>query len=279
MTRYAVGDLQGCLKPLQCLLNEVDFNPEHDQLWCVGDLINRGPESLATLRYLKALSDQHPASLRVVLGNHDLHFLAVARGATQPRRGDTFEQLLAAADLAELVAWLRQQPLIYSDPSADYSMVHAGIPPTWTLDDSHRYAREVEAVLQSDAIDPFFANMYGNSPDCWSEELSGWPRLRLITNYFTRMRFCSAQGRLDLLNKTDHHDDPEMAPWFSFQQRKTNQQQMLFGHWASLEGKADSDNVFALDTGCVWGGAMTLLNLEDQSLHRCQCDQPATAAT
>lgn len=272
MTRYAVGDLQGCLKPLQCLLKDVDFKPEQDQLWCVGDLINRGPQSLATLRYLKALSDQHPNSLRVVLGNHDLHFLAVALGAVNTKRGDTFEKLLAADDLTELVAWLRLQPLIYSDPSADYSMVHAGIPPIWTLEETHRYAREVEAVLQSDNIDQYFAHMYGNTPDCWQDNLSGWERLRLITNYLTRMRFCSEQGRLDLLNKKDRNDDPTMAAWFSFEQRRSRDHQVLFGHWASLEGKAEADNVFALDTGCVWGGAMTLLNLEDQSLHRCQCD-------
>lgn len=270
MTRYAVGDIQGCLQPLQCLLKQVDFVPSQDQLWLVGDLVNRGPDSLETLRTLKALHDRHPNSIRIVLGNHDLHFLAVAHKATQIQPGDTLDALLDAEDLDDLVNWLRHQPLIYTDPNDDYTMVHAGIPPMWTLQQAHLLAREVENVLQSDTINDFFAHMYGNEPSCWDEALTGWPRLRLITNYFTRMRFCHSNGTLNLSNKSDQ-GTPGTSPWFSFSQRQTAEQAIIFGHWAALEGKTEIPNIFALDTGCVWGKSMTLLDLDKQTRINCHC--------
>ena len=268
MTRYAVGDLQGCLEPLQRLLSEVNFNPQSDQLWLVGDLINRGPASLDTLRFIIDLGD----CTRVVLGNHDLHFLAVAYGIEPSRRGDTFTDILDAKNRDKYCDWLRQQPLIYSDPSGDYTMVHAGIPPQWDLAQAHRLGREIEQQLRDDHITDFFSHMYGNQPDCWNEQLGGWERYRLITNYFTRMRFCTATGTLDLLNKTNDSTDENFKPWFSHPHRKTRNDAIIFGHWAALEGKANTDNIYALDTGCVWGACLTLMNLDNKALHTTACN-------
>lgn len=267
MTRYAVGDLQGSLTPLKCLLDKVSFDPREDQLWLVGDLINRGPESLATLRYVKNLGN----CTRVVLGNHDLHFLAVALNTRNPGKHDTFGDILAASDCDELSAWLLHQPLIYSDPSGDYHMSHAGIPPMWDIPQATAYALEVQNVLQSANAVDFFRQMYGNDPDYWQENLTGYTRLRAITNYFTRMRFCTVDGKLDFDNKQVDHVDSYFAPWFSYPQRLTNANKIIFGHWASLEGKTNMENVYALDTGCAWGGSLTLLNLETEELQHCDC--------
>lgn len=267
MARYAVGDLQGCLQPLQCLLQQVDFDPRQDELWLVGDLINRGPQSLDTLRFVHELGD----CTRIVLGNHDLHFLAVALGVKTPGKSDTFDEILAANDRHTLIEWLLHLPLIYSDPSADFHMVHAGIPPQWDLETAHQLAGEVQQCLQNGARETFLQQMYGNTPAVWSPELKGFERLRVITNYFTRMRFCNARGELDLEHKLTTCDREGFAPWFSFHERKTADQQILFGHWAALEGKTDAPNVFALDTGCVWGRAMTLMCLEDKSRYQCDC--------
>lgn len=265
MTRYAVGDIQGCLAPLQQLLQRVDFQPRSDQLWLVGDLINRGPQSLETLRFLHDLGD----CTRIVLGNHDLHYLAVVHGACEVKKHDTFHDLLDAADSSVLTDWLLQQRLLYTDPSGDYTMTHAGIPPQWTLAQAQRYAREVEDVLRGPQAVDFFRHMYGNQPDCWSDNLSGWPRLRLITNYFTRMRFCSDSGQLDLDNKSQHSDNPALKPWFAHPNRRTGEQQLLFGHWAALEGRANTAGVYALDTGCIWGGPLSLMNLENRQIEQC----------
>lgn len=267
MARYAIGDIQGCLQPLQCLLQQVDFDPRQDQLWLVGDLINRGPQSLDTLRFVHGLGD----CTRIVLGNHDLHFLAVALGARAAGKSDTFDEILAAKDRSTLIEWLLHLPLIHSDPSSDFHMVHAGIPPQWDLATAHQLAREVQQCLRSDNRESFLNQMYGNTPALWSPELTGFERLRVITNYFTRMRFCSAQGELDLEHKLAHCDREGFAPWFSFIDRKTAADQIVFGHWAALEGKTGTPNVFALDTGCVWGRSMTLLSLEDKSLRQCTC--------
>ena len=266
MTRYAVGDIQGCLKPLQCLLEAVSFDPSVDQLWLVGDLINRGPDSLATLRFLKSLGD----STRIVLGNHDLHFLAIAYGCTHARKYDTLDELLNAADLNELVAWLIQQPLMYMDPRGDFCMSHAGIAPQWSIAKALSLSKEVETVLQSDKASDFFQHMYGNTPEIWSDELSGWDRYRTITNYFTRMRFIGPQGEIDLSNKSNE-PTPGYTPWFKHPMRNTQQQNILFGHWAALQGQANTDNIFALDTGCAWHGHLTIMNLETLETQSCDC--------
>lgn len=273
MATYAVGDLQGCLEPLQCLLKEVGFNPSNDRLWLVGDLINRGPASLDCLRYVYRMRN----AIQCVLGNHDLHLLAVARGHRQPSRSDTLDEILNAPDAEELLHWLRQQPLLHRDAELGYTMVHAGIAPQWTLDQACQYADEINQVLRGPDCDRFLAAMYGNQPANWQEHLSGTERWRCITNYFTRMRFCRANGELDFDNKSNASTQPiaaaenDFAPWFSHPNRKTTKDSIIFGHWAALEGKADHKSVFALDTGCVWGGAMTMMRLEDRQLFHCNC--------
>src|SRR5690554_81458 len=267
MSTYAIGDIQGCFDPLQRLLDKIQFDPSRDNLWLAGDLINRGPDSLATLRYLRSLGP----TVKAVLGNHDLHFLAVAYGYKRPGSQDTLEPLLQASDRAELIDWLRQCPLLHHDPALGYTMVHAGIPPIWNLSEALGYAQEIEAVLQGDGLDDFLAHMYGNTPCLWQAELAGNDRLRLITNYFTRMRFCSAAGQLDLDNKTAASDNQQFLPWFAHPQHACANERILFGHWAALKGQANASNVVALDTGCVWGGHLTALRLDDGELFCTRC--------
>lgn len=269
MATYAIGDIQGCYDALQCLLEKIAFNPELDRLWLVGDLINRGPDSLATLRFLYSIRD----SVEFVLGNHDLHFLAVAYGLRKKSQSDTLDTLLAAPDRQLLMDWLIQGKLLHSDEKLGYTMVHAGIPPMWSLHQAQAHAREVEAVLQSRYCRDFFANMYGNSPNRWKNKLIGMERLRMITNYFTRMRFCTDDGLLELQTKESMAAAPlGFAPWFTHTERKTRDDKIIFGHWAALEGKANWPNIYALDTGCVWGGALTALRLEDEQKFSCYCD-------
>lgn len=275
MTRYAVGDVQGCLAPLQCLLNDVNFDRHKDQLWLVGDLINRGPQSLQTLRFIKELGD----CTRIVLGNHDLHFLAIHYGVMSPGKSDTFDELLAADDRNELAQWLLQQPLMYSDPSNDFHMTHAGIPHIWPIKKAQQLAAEVHRALTGNTPITFFQNMYGNTPDCWSDNLSGPARLRVITNYFTRMRYCKIDGTLDFDNKLSTleegatlSDQLTFSPWFSYPQNLQRHENLIFGHWAALKGQTNTDNIFALDTGCVWGRSLTLMNLDTKTLRSCNCD-------
>lgn len=268
MATYAIGDIQGCLEPLQCLLKEIKFNPLNDKLWLAGDLINRGPDTLETLRFLYRLRD----SITIVLGNHDLHFIAVYYGLRKRGKNDTLDALLRAPDCADLVYWLRQQKLVHHDPVLGFTMVHAGIPPQWELTEALAHSREVEMVLQTDKIEHYLAGMYGNLPGRWDNNLAGVDRLRLITNYFTRMRFCSVDGELELQTKENADAAPAgFAPWFSFSERKTWDQKILFGHWAALEGRTDVENIYALDTGCVWGGSLTALRLEDERWFFCDC--------
>ena len=272
MAVYAVGDLQGCLEPLKCLLERVAFDPDKDQLWLVGDLVNRGPQSLETLRYLYAMRQ----AVVCVLGNHDLHLLAAAHNIERLKKGDTLREILEAPDRDELLDWLRQQQLLHYDAERDIAMVHAGIPPQWSLKKALRYAAEVEEVLRDDTrLLPFLDGMYGNEPTRWDSDLKGVTRLRVITNYFTRMRFCKADGTLDLKTKEGMGSAPPgYAPWFSHTERKTRGQKIIFGHWAALEGNCTEPGVTALDTGCVWGGAMTLLNVDSGEQHRCSCEEP-----
>ena len=268
MTRYAVGDVQGCWNPLQRLLERVDFDRRHDVLWSVGDIVNRGPQSLECLRFFAQLG----SGARVVLGNHDLHLLAVASGIRTLKRGDTLQPILDAPDRDELLAWLARQPLFYRDPSGDYAMVHAGLAPQWTLERAQQLSDEVGAVLQSPHLPEFLRQMYGDTPDCWSDELRGMERLRVITNYFTRLRFCTARGALDLKSKQEPTSAaPGFMPWYAVPDRNSAGTNIIFGHWATLLGRAERDDVFALDTGCVWGHQLTLMNLETQALTQCEC--------
>jgi bis(5'-nucleosyl)-tetraphosphatase (symmetrical) len=268
MTTYAIGDIQGCYKHLKALLKQVKFKPGSDKLWCVGDLINRGPMSLDTLRYLQDIDD----AIEVVLGNHDLHFLAIYYGVAPVRNKDTLTKLLKAHDGAELSDWLRTKPLAHFDcletryGLQHYLMVHAGVAPSWNLQKTLDLAAEVELVLQGDDFKKFLKNMYGNQPDRWSEDLRGWERLRVITNYLTRLRFCNAAGVMNLSVKEGLASAPPgYSPWFEFE-RITPKTHILFGHWAAIEGFTGKAQVHALDTGCVWGRELTLMRLEDKML-------------
>ncbi len=261
MATYAIGDLHGCLTPFKKLLKKIAFDPQQDTLWLTGDLVNRGPESLQTLRYIYSLRER----IIVVLGNHDLHLLAINAGFRKPSHADTLDEILGAPDKNELLFWLSQQPLLHYDPRLNYTMVHAGIPPQWSLKKAKKRAQEVEAILRSERKDTFFLTMYGNKPARWKKEMTDTERWRVITNYFTRMRFCNAEGKLELESKSSIHDAPDgYAPWFEHYQRKTSDDAIIFGHWAALEGKAYDENVYALDTGCVWGGCLTAMRLEDK---------------
>jgi bis(5'-nucleosyl)-tetraphosphatase (symmetrical) len=271
MAVYAVGDLQGCLDPLKCLLEKVAFDPSRDRLWLVGDLVNRGPQSLETLRFLYSIRE----SLVCVLGNHDLHLLAVGHNVSRLKKGDTLREILDAPDRDELLGWLRQQKLLHYDVEREVALVHAGIPPQWSLKKALKLAGEVEEALRDDNLfAPFLDGMYGNEPNKWDGDLQGATRLRVITNYFTRMRFCNAEGKLDLKGKEGADTAmPGYAPWFSHPERRTKGLKIIFGHWAALEGKSTEPGVIALDTGCVWGGSLTLMNVDTGVRLNCRCDE------
>ena len=263
MADYAIGDIQGCFQELQQLLVQCAFNPQQDTLWLAGDLVNRGPDSLSTLRFIHQLG---PAA-RVVLGNHDLHLLAVYYGHSQCKRSDTLAEILAAPDGEALMTWLRQQPLLQQHSQLPYAMLHAGLHPHWSLAQAQQLSDEVQQILSGEDYDHFFRHMYGDQPAHWSDQLQGPTRWRVITNYFTRMRICTPAGQLDLKYKQAPGAEPQgFMPWYAVPGRRSADRTLLFGHWASLAGKADGYNVFALDTGCVWGGSLTALRLQDQKL-------------
>ncbi|MBX8590475.1 symmetrical bis(5'-nucleosyl)-tetraphosphatase [Pseudomonas cichorii] len=277
MAVYAVGDLQGCLEPLKCLLGDARFDPAKDQLWLVGDLVNRGPQSLETLRFLYSIRE----SVVCVLGNHDLHLLAASRNIERLKKSDTLREIIEAPDGNDLLDWVRRQKLMHYDEQRNIAMTHAGIPPQWSLKKALKYASEVEQALQDDNLyEPFLDGMYGNEPVKWDNDLQGVTRLRVITNYFTRMRFCTREGKLDLKSKEGIETAlPGYEPWFKHPNRKTRDLKIIFGHWAALEGNCDEPGVYALDSGCVWGGAMTLMNVDTLERHRCDCDAVGNAAT
>jgi len=256
---YAVGDVQGCLDALRALLDQAAFDPARDQLWLVGDVVNRGPDSLGVLRFVRSLG----SSAKLVLGNHDMHLLAVAEGVRQLRGADTLRPVLDAPDASELLDWLRHQPFLHADLALGYCMVHAGIPPHWDLATATALAREAEKWLTSSGCAELVPNDV-HELDELTPELNAGQRARVIVSYFTRMRVCTAEGRMDLVYKGPaDHAPPGYLPWFAHAERKARDTRILFGHWAALRGRADGENVFALDTGCVWGQALTMLRLED----------------
>jgi bis(5'-nucleosyl)-tetraphosphatase (symmetrical) len=268
MSIYAIGDIQGCYAEFMALIEQIQFDPQQDQLWFTGDLVNRGPQSLAVLRYVKALGDtQH-----LVLGNHDLHLLALAYGARKSNPGDTLDEILNAADKIELIEWLRHRPLLHYDSSNHFVMTHAGLAPMWTLKQAIKLAYEVESVLQSDEPKHLLHSMYGDQPNCWHPQLAGMERLRSIINYFTRMRLCSADGALDLTYKGVLTNKPaHLIPWFEVANRANAKEKIIFGHWAALNGKTNTANVYALDTGCVWGNCLTAMRLSDEQRFTVPC--------
>lgn len=267
MTTYVVGDIQGCLNPLTRLMDRVKFDPSTDCLWSVGDIVNRGPQSLDTLRFLKSLG----GSFKMVLGNHDLHLIALAYGIHTPKKGDTLNEILTAPDRQELIDWLRKQPLIFR--TENYVVVHAGIPHIWTIARAMELAQEVESALGSQDPTPFLWDMYGNEPACWSDQLVGSTRLRVITNYLTRMRCCKKDGTLDLLFKGPANESPkEFLPWFEYYQPSgSHQEHIFFGHWASLKTLTYHKKFHALDSGCIWGGELTFFCVEHQQRITCNC--------
>lgn len=261
MATYAIGDVQGCYDELLDLLSLIEFNPQKDVVWFTGDLINRGAQSLEVIRFVKSLGK----SAISVLGNHDLHYLAVAANCEPLQKKDTFHDILSAPDAEELFEYIRHLPLIHHDPKLKFTLVHAGIPPQWNLKTALDCSREIEIILRSENYRDFLLHMYGDSAD---------NRFRMIVNYCTRMRYVDKKGNLSLTYKGPIGGQPKgFYPWFSVATRKTKKDKIIFGHWASLKGKADTPNIYALDTGCCWGNALTALRLEDEQTFQVNCSQ------
>lgn len=257
MPTYAIGDIQGCADELRHLLDRIAFDPRRDRLWFAGDLVNRGPGSLEVLRLVRSLD----ACSVVVLGNHDLHLLALAAGNERHAKKSTLDAVLKAPDRDALLHWLRHRPLIHHDPDKRFAMVHAGLPPQWTLAESIERAGELEQTLRGPSYRKFLLAMYGNQPDRWSPDLQGMDRLRYITNCFTRLRYCHADGTLALKEKRRLADrSPDLLPWFQCPDRRTRDDRIVFGHWSTL-GYWDRDNVWGIDSGCLWGGQLTAIRL------------------
>jgi bis(5'-nucleosyl)-tetraphosphatase (symmetrical) len=265
MAIYAIGDVQGSFDELQALLEEVHFG-ERDRLWFVGDLVNRGPKSLEVLRFVRALGSRAV----VVLGNHDLHLVTQHEGFERPRADDTFQDVLAAPDRRELVDWLRERPLMHA--AEGYVMVHAGLLPQWSTDRALELALEVQQALASPDYREFLANMYGSEPAQWSDALAGWDRLRVIVNAMTRMRFCTHVGKMDFRAKGTK-PPRGYRPWYEW--RAPREPTIICGHWSALGLKLTA-RLAALDSGCVWGGSLTALRLEDRSIHQVRCRRRAS---
>ncbi len=261
MAIYAIGDIQGCYDQLRQLLDKLKFDPDKDTLWLTGDLVNRGPKSLKTLRYIKKLG----SAAITVLGNHDLHLLSVYNKHHSLKNSPDFTNILKASDSDELINWLRQQPLMHYDQQLNAALVHAGLAPQWTLSQAQQCAHEIEVVLQRRDYSLFLPAMYGNTPNLWSNDLEGAERLRFIINAFTRMRFCDQDGKLTFTEKNNPNKAPaHLLPWFKVNKRKNSDVRIIFGHWSTL-GYMHNNNLTALDTGCVWGGELTAIKVEDKN--------------
>ena len=258
MTLYAVGDIQGCHAAFAELLRRMKFRPERDRLWLVGDLVNRGPKSLEVLRHVIDLGD----SVECVLGNHDLHMLAVAVGARRLNHNDTFGDVLKARDSAKLLDWLRHRPLLVHDAERNRVLVHAGIPPIWSVKKALKHAHRVEALLRGPDWPTTVAHMYGNLPRIWSKALDAEQRMRYTINGLTRIRFCDRQGHMIAGYSGPPGTQPKRyVPWFEVENRKAKDTHIVFGHWSAL-GVMERKNVTALDSGCVWGRKLTAVALK-----------------
>jgi bis(5'-nucleosyl)-tetraphosphatase (symmetrical) len=265
MATYAIGDVQGCYDALRRLLDIVHFDPPRDRVWFVGDLVNRGPQSLETLRYIISLGDNAVS----ILGNHDLHLLVAAAGYTKRYPGDTIDAILEAPDRDQLLHWLRAQKLMHVGEG--YAMVHAGLLPQWSIDKALSLAREAEAVLRGDHHDDFLRPLYGNRPSRWSDDLAGDDRQRVIVNALTRMRLCNAEGEMEFSHKlAPVNMPPGFMPWYEVPNRLSRGTPVLFGHWASL-GVLLREDVIGLDSGCVWGRKLTAIRLKDRRTFQCGC--------
>ena len=264
MSTYVIGDLQGCYQELLDLLDKINFDEGRDRLWFTGDLVNRGPRSLECLRFVKE------NNCITVLGNHDLHLLAVAARQSKKKHKDTLETILSASDRDELLDWLLRRPLLFMDDSMDYLMVHAGLAPQWDVGLAAACAQEVEVLLRGRDHTEFLSNMYGDKPDIWSDTLRGWDRYRFITNCLTRIRYCTAEGRISMTDKGPPGTRSSVnIPWYAVRNRSCNHTKIVFGHWATIRLGPSQDfssaNVFPLDGGCVWGGCLMALRLEDET--------------
>ena len=262
MAVYAIGDLQGCYDELRALLDRLGFDPAHDRLWLCGDLVNRGPKSLEVLRFVRGLGD----AAVTVLGNHDLHLLAVWLGKHRHfKTNGTLGPILAAADRDDLLDWLRHRPLLHHDAALGWTLVHAGLPPQWDLATARACAAEVESALRGADLPAFIDHMYGNEPHRWDPGLRGWDRLRFTVNCLTRLRYCTAYGALSLAYKGAPQATPDLLPWFEVPGRQSAGQRIVFGHWSTL-GLHRGADVLGIDTGCLWGGALTAARLDDPAV-------------
>jgi len=268
MATYAVGDIQGCCAEFQQLLERMRFDPAADKLWLVGDLVNRGPDSLGVLRLVKSLGN----AAITVLGNHDLHLLAVAEGAVELHRSDTLHEVLSAPDRDELLTWLRRQRLMHVE--GDWVLVHAGLLPSWSVAQAQQLAHEVEAALRDERYHQFLVRMYGNRPNHWQDDLTGHKRLRVITNALTRIRICTAGGEMEFKFKGEEKDIPQgYFAWFDVPGRASAEATVVCGHWSALGLKVEQ-RIIALDTGCLWGGPLSAIRLEDRQLFQVTCKNP-----
>ncbi len=267
---YAIGDIQGCQQPLEALLSKLPFDAAEDRLWFVGDLVNRGPDSLETLRFVRGLGERAVC----VLGNHDLHLLTVAGGHARAHKDDTLDGILDAPDCGELLHWLRHRPLLHA--AEGYVMVHAGLLPEWTVERAANLATEVQAALQGPDHQRFLAQLYGNQPDRWDDRLVGMDRLRTIVNVLTRLRLCTDSGQMEFKHKADPADAPAgYLPWFDIPGRMSRGTPIIFGHWSAL-GLVLRENLVGLDTGCLWGRTLTAMRLEDRKIFQLSCAEAAT---
>lgn len=271
MSTYVVGDLQGCLEPLHQLLDRLRFDPAGDRLLLTGDLVARGPDSLGALRFVRQLG----AAALTVLGNHDLHLIALWRGYARKSAGPDLAQVLDAPDADELLDWLRQQRLAWREPTSGALLIHAGLAPQWTPADTLGYAAEIETILRDDqTIDGFLPGMYGDQPDRWSEQLQGIERQRFIVNTLTRARYCTVDGRFEFRQKGAPGSQRQgWLPWFQVPGRRSQDTAVAFGHWSALGQVVwPQHRVYGLDSGYVWGGALTALCLEDGRLLSIRAD-------
>lgn len=265
MATYAIGDIQGCFEALELMLDRIAFDPARDRLWFVGDLVNRGPDSLKTLRFVRSLGER----AITVLGNHDLHLLTVAAGFAKQHRGDTLEGILSAPDRDQLLDWLRRCKLMHAE--SGWAMVHAGLLPQWSVARALELAREVETVLVGDDYLELLRRMYGNQPDTWRDDLEGLDRLRVIVNAMTRIRICTPEGRMEFRHKSAPRNLPHgFRPWYEIEGRASAGQAIVFGHWSALGLQATGD-VIALDSGCLWGNALSAIRLEDRRIYQVNC--------
>jgi bis(5'-nucleosyl)-tetraphosphatase (symmetrical) len=271
MATFAIGDLQGCYRQFEQLLDLISFDRGQDRLWLVGDIVNRGSDSLEILRFVKGLT----GAVTVVLGNHDLHLLMVAEGCASLSPNDTIQDILSAPDREELLDWLRQQKLLHVD--GNYAMVHAGLLPSWSIAQASELARAAEAAIQGEEFHEFCRHMYGDHPDHWDQALSGYARLRVIINAMTRMRICTPDGKMYFKFKGVVEDIPDgYLPWFETPHRASREATIIFGHWSAL-GLRLRNNLIALDTGCLWGGTLTAIRLDDRKVFQVSCGERGEA--